>query len=147
MILIATSRDTLNSKLQAVATEVWLRLQGGRYECIKQRRTTHTHHNLGVIVTERHLLTHLRAHQTVPNENVPNLGWPRTPKVDREATKTERPVGGGPNTLTRGDLREMIRDAHRQGITEHVSVDWATDMTNDTADKIIDNFINNGKEI
>jgi hypothetical protein len=99
--------------MREMADQVWEKSDiDGNYTLVKMRQNHYVQWNPGTVKTETEMEQHIRASKTFPVGTIPNLSYPMTP--EEAYTKTGRPVGG-PRTLTRSGLRDLLRNVYQQG--------------------------------
>lgn len=104
MILIYDRNNPPTLRMKELADQVWERSDvDGCYTLVKMRHNTHAQWFPGVVKTEKEMLAHVALY---------NAQYPVTPS--EAYAKTGVPVGG-PRTLTRSSLRELLRDVYAQG--------------------------------
>lgn len=138
MILITSRNQQHSIKMMEMADEVWEHSDvDGNYTLVKIRHANHNQYNPGIIKTESELLAHIAltnaSYPLTPNEVVDGNG-----NVTQWVPKTGRP-GGGPHTLKRTQLRELLRTTYRQGVTDSGVV--MPLISDSDIDKLISTFL------
>jgi hypothetical protein len=144
-----------NMKLVELADEVWTKQSSDLYECVKQRRATHTHHNPGTTLTYDQLLSHLKAAKTFPVGTLPGVvvstpkGMTQYPLTPDEAFAPKKGVaeryqkpkpGGSPRSITRSALRELIRDVYAQGAKDGDLLAGSFPISDREVDDLLEKF-------
>jgi hypothetical protein len=93
--------------MKEIADEVWERSNiDGNYTLVKMRHTNHVQWNPGTVKTEAEMEKHL----TVSNA--------KYPVTEQDAYTKSQGAPRKSNTLTRTDLRELLREVYQQGQTD-----------------------------
>lgn len=154
MILVTDDTVKLALETLSLAKEVWNIQPDGTFVNKMSRSDWNTRWNSGDQLTPYAFHGHLTDVTSRQTNNIkPNNPefWKPKEHANTDRTKTERPVGGSPNSITRSALRQLVREVYLGGITDGWNQSGRIDaaevgLTDEEADVFVRRLTNNTTE-